>query len=313
MVGGVPSCILWTGATGAIGGALLAELLDWDNEVYCLVRPSKHGSAEARLRHVSSHPRAKPVTGDITKPLCGIDPARLPPIDKLVHAAADTRLNHASAPGVLEANLSGTKNILRLAEELGLPELTYVGTAYIAGDATILTEQGPGEPLTVGQSRNPNEASKVEAERAVRRYQGRFSVQRPSIVIGRSDDGSAVGLENWYGLFRGVWRLREMLRKGDHRDENGLRIGRGYRLHLPIALGEVDNIELNLIQLDWLSRTAASLIALPARGEDLQSESDPPTARSSQGSHSRKLRGPGHSQRHATRAVWGPRFPYRSR
>jgi nucleoside-diphosphate-sugar epimerase len=262
----MPPRILLTGATGAVGGALLSELLERENEVFCLIRPLKHLSVEARLRRVTSHPRALAVAGDITRPLCGIDPSHLPHVDKLVHAAADTRLNHASKTCVLEANLVGTRHVLQLANAIGSPEFIYIGTAYMSGDAPILAKQGLGDQLTVGASRNPYVTSKVEAEREVRSYRGCFSVMRPSIVVGRSDNGSATLLENWYGFFRSMWRLREFMRHGNFADEHGQRIGRGYKLQVPVAIPEADRIELNLIQIDWLSRATAALLALPASG-----------------------------------------------
>ena len=82
--------VLLTGATGAIGLALLPELLDLGFIVYCLVRSQPGQSAEHRLRAVIRHPNAIAIDGDITKPLGGIDLTQLPPIDKFVHAAADT-------------------------------------------------------------------------------------------------------------------------------------------------------------------------------------------------------------------------------
>src|SRR5262245_63148115 len=93
--------VLLTGATGAIGMALLPELLDLGFIVYCLVRSRPGQSAEHRLRTVTSHPNAIAIDGDITKPLGGIDLTRLPPIDKFVHAAADTSLHHACGANVL--------------------------------------------------------------------------------------------------------------------------------------------------------------------------------------------------------------------
>jgi hypothetical protein len=85
---------------------------------------------------------------------------------------------------------------------------------------------------------------------------------RPSIVVGGSDDGTAPLLENWYGFFKTVWRLREVSRHGNYTDENGIRIARGYRLQPAVSIGELDTIELNMV----LSQTAAALTALPACG-----------------------------------------------
>jgi len=258
--------VLLTGVTGALGSALLPELLGRGFEVYCLIRPQKNEGAAARLRRLTANRCAIPLAGDITDPLCGVDPAKLPKIDKLVHAAADTSLSQGNEQRAVESNLVGTRNALALAAALGNPEFYYIGTAYIAGDAPVLTEHDAGGPLTVGKSRNPYEASKVQAETMVRQYRGQYSVLRPSIVVGRSDDGAAPGLDGIYGFFRSITRLREMIRRGNYTDEKGLRIGRGYNLQIPIGIKDQDDIALNLVQLDWISETEAALIALPAQG-----------------------------------------------
>jgi nucleoside-diphosphate-sugar epimerase len=258
--------ILLTGVTGALGRALLPELLDRGFEVVCLIRPKVGMAPKARLRALTVDSRAIAVQGDITLPLCGLHPDKLPKIDKLVHAAADTSLDQASLESVAAANRAGTRHALDLALALGRPEFHYVGTAYIAGDAPVLAEQDGATPLVVGTARNPYEASKVDAERMVRSYPGTFTVLRPSIVVGRSDDGSAPQLTGIYSFFRSVSRIREAFRRGNYKDERGVRISRGYKLQIPISIRSSDDVALNLIQLDWLSRTEAALIALPARG-----------------------------------------------
>jgi len=262
----MPVRVLLTGVTGALGRALLPELLGRGFEVYCLIRSQKGLGAQARLAELTDHPKAFALAGDITEPLCGVDASSLPAIDKLVHAAADTSLNQGNEARVIDSNLKGTQHTLDLAAALGHPEFHYIGTAYIAGDAPLLIEHTADEPLIVGSARNPYEASKVKAESMARRYRGRFSVQRPSIVVGRSDDGAAPNLDGIYAFFRNISRLRDSFRQGNYRDEKGVRITRGYSLQLPIGIKDSEDVALNLIQLDWISRTEAALIALPAHG-----------------------------------------------
>lgn len=258
--------ILLTGVTGAVGSALLPELLAQGFEVYCLIRPRGGLSPAERLCRVLDHPRAIAVAGDVTQPLCGVDPASLPSIDKFVHAAADTSLTQNCAPSVLNANLSGTRHALDLAAALGNAEFHYIGTAYIAGDARSLAEHEPGVSLLIGQPRNPYEASKQEAERTVRASRGAISAYRPSIVIGRSDDGSAHMLEGIYDIFKSAWRLHSLVCSGGYTDNNGIRLCWRYPLTISIGIKGLFEQTLNLIQIDWHSRTLARLIALPARG-----------------------------------------------
>ncbi len=261
--------VLLTGATGAVGAALLPELLSLGFVVYCLVRP-KHGlGAAARLAVMTRHPNAIAITGDVTRPLCGVDIAGLKAglkIDKLVHAAADTSLLDTNAGDVRDANRDGTLNALGLARALGHCEFHYVGTTYIAGDAASLAEQAPGEQLIVGGHRNAYEGSKFEAECQVRSAGLPFSVLRPAIVVGRSDDGSAPLLEGFYGCLKGIWKIRDTMWSGRFRDENNAQIGQATKIVIAVGVKGLDVASLNLIQLDWVAKTLAHLVALPARG-----------------------------------------------
>ena len=257
--------VLLTGATGAIGAALVPELLSLGFKVYCLVRPKGGRSAADRLRDVSSNPHVIAVAGDVTEPNCGVDVRGLK-IDKLVHAAADTSLVDGKADAVIDANREGTLNALSLARALGNVEFHYVGTTYIAGDAEHLAEQAPGEAVIVGNPRNAYEASKYEAECQVRNAGLPFSIHRPAIVVGRSDDGSAPLLEGFYSCLKGVWKIRDTMWSGSFRDENGKPFDKNSKADIHVGVKGMDVASLNLIQLDWVSVTLAHLVALPARG-----------------------------------------------
>ena len=118
--------VLLTGATGAVGAALLPELLSLGFTVYCLVRPKDGQSPAARLAGISRDPHAIAIAGDVTRPLCGVDIAGLK-IDKLVHAAADTSLVESQSSAVIGANRDGTLNAMALCRALGNCEFHYVG------------------------------------------------------------------------------------------------------------------------------------------------------------------------------------------
>ena len=60
-------------------------------------------------------------------------------------------------------NVDGTARVLEFARAAGLERLTYVSTAYVAGEPRALFRE---DELDVGQRfRNPYERSKFEAER----------------------------------------------------------------------------------------------------------------------------------------------------
>jgi nucleoside-diphosphate-sugar epimerase len=184
--------------------------------------------------------------------------------DAVIHTAADTRLEQRGASDRHAVNHQGTVNTLQLAHKLAAPEFHYVGTAYIAGAASMLAEQDVGEPVAAGISRNPYEASKLAAEEQVRDWKGKVAIYRPSIVVGRSDDGRTHGLHGIYVFFKAAWRLHSTICSGAYRDGLGRRITRQSPLH--ISPGVSLEQALNLVPMDWMATTLAALISRPASG-----------------------------------------------
>ncbi|MDT0317187.1 thioester reductase domain-containing protein [Streptomyces millisiae] len=124
---------LLTGATGFVGGFLLAELLNRrPGDVHCLVRASDPAHAMRRLTdnlrsygvdptpHLS---RIVPVVGDLAKPRFGLDEARFAAlhdgIGDIVHCGGMVKWTYPYQ-GLQGANVAGTREVLRLAT-LGAP------------------------------------------------------------------------------------------------------------------------------------------------------------------------------------------------
>jgi long-chain acyl-CoA synthetase len=197
---------LLTGATGFLGGEVLARLLESGGPpVYALVRAGSEEQAQGRLDDVTesllggarrSPTRAIAVAGDIAKPALGMRSSRrtwlAARIGRIVHCAASVSFTL----GLDESraiNVEGTRRLLDFAELCAtrgrLDTFVHVSTAYVAG-----THQGrfTEHDLDVGQGfRNPYERSKFEAELVVRERRSRLPVQivRPSIVVGDSQSG----------------------------------------------------------------------------------------------------------------------------
>ena len=194
--------ILLTGATGFLGGEVLARLLERDQgPVFALVRADDDAGAQRRLRGVlesllgSAEPWARRVTavaGDITRPDLGLDPAgreRLAAgVGRIIHCAASVSFTLGDEES-RAINVDGTRRVLELArlcaDRGGLEYLMHVSTAYVAGDHSGRFRE---DDLDLGQTfRNAYERSKFEAERLVREHRSELPVQivRPSIVVGR--------------------------------------------------------------------------------------------------------------------------------
>ncbi|MCR4333857.1 MAG: SDR family oxidoreductase [Patescibacteria group bacterium] len=260
--------IMLTGATGAVGSELLPRLLSDGYMVFCIIRPKGGKTASERLAAITLHHRAIAVDGDITKHGCGVDLHKLPQrVDKFIHCAADVRFDDRFAADITATNVGGTRNVIALAETLRVPELHYVGSAYVAGDAKTFDEQPVGADVTVGFARNTYEATKFVAEGIVREWRsGHTSIYRPSIVVGRSTDGVTTTFDGYYGFFKGLHRLAEKFRSGALVPKGSIVVST-HGLELPIAIQAIGTTRLNLIQCDWLADTMAGIIALPARGE----------------------------------------------
>jgi thioester reductase-like protein len=195
-------CLLLTGATGFVGMEVLARLLEsTDRHVTCLVRATDDADAEARLRGVreavfgdrEAHAgRTTALAGDLTEPRLGLGDrhdAVAARVGSIVHSAAsvafDLPLEDSRA-----INVAGTERVLALADAArGLERLTYVSTAYVAGERRGTVGEGELEPG--GRFRNAYERSKAEAEALVtaRRPELPVTVVRPSIVVGESTTG----------------------------------------------------------------------------------------------------------------------------
>jgi thioester reductase-like protein len=216
--------IFLTGATGFVGMELLARYLErTDRTVLALVRGDDDADAQARLdatvARVLPDPetyagRAVAVRGDITKPGMGMPPrarAELAErIGEIVHAAASVSFTLPLAES-RTINVGGTEQVLRLAELAerrgdGLRLLSYISTAYVAGDHHGVFGE---HQLAIGQLfRNAYERSKFEAEQRVRAHADRLPVRifRPSIVVGDADTG-------WTPAFNVIyWPLRAFSR-----------------------------------------------------------------------------------------------------
>jgi long-chain acyl-CoA synthetase len=180
--------VLLTGATGFVGGEVLARLAGED--VVALVRRPLPG--------------VRTVAGDLTAPGLGVAPGALDGVTEIVHCAASVSwgmaLDQARA-----INVEGTRRVLELAQGLpGLRRLVHVSTAYVSGRR----EGRFGEDdLWVGQAfRNTYEQSKAEAEQLVHDAGLPSVVVRPSIVMGDSRSG-------WTPVFNVLyWPLRAYAR-----------------------------------------------------------------------------------------------------
>lgn len=214
--------LLLTGATGFVGGEVLARYLQRDQrDVVCLIRADSDTAAGARLDRVLENlfgdqadrygKRVQALAGELTEPGLGLnDQTRdqlAADVSTIIHSAASVsfsmELEEARA-----VNVEGTRRMLEFAalaqRNGGIDRYAQVSTAYVAG-----THSGRfcEDDLDLGQGfRNAYEQSKFEAEQLVRSDGAElpWMILRPSIVVGDRNSG-------WTSAFNVLyWPLRAL-------------------------------------------------------------------------------------------------------
>lgn len=207
MLGG--STILLTGATGFVGGQLLARLLARDGRpIVCLVRaPSEAAAARrgdetlARLvprdRLAEAHGRVTWRRGDVERADLGLDAdvrrtlAR--EVAEIIHCAATTRfdLPLAEAERINVAGLLAVRDFAAQAAAAGgFRRLHHVSTAYAAGRCRGVVRSNHLPDDRARNFRNTYERTKASAERLLRLDRRvPATVYRPSIIVGDSRTG----------------------------------------------------------------------------------------------------------------------------
>jgi thioester reductase-like protein len=211
----VKRTLLITGATGLIGGHLLAALLDdSDTDLHVLVRARADDDATERMRRVLAFVgREKDLgrltihCGDLTQPDIGL-PSRSASrlratVTDIFHAAADIAFDDGRQTGrSARTNVLGTSRILGLCSPS--TRLFHLSSAYVAG---LHPELFMESDLDVRQDfRNDYERSKYEAEQVVRAAfvdrPGQLTVIRPSIVLGDRVTGRTFQYSSLYAVLK---------------------------------------------------------------------------------------------------------------
>ncbi len=117
--------IFVTGGTGFIGRAVVRKLIDRGYDVYALARSQKGAESITALG-------AKVVPGDIKD----VDALREGMIgsDAVFHIAGWYKLGARDWREAEEINVAGTRRVLELAYELGVPMIIYTSTVAVFGD-----------------------------------------------------------------------------------------------------------------------------------------------------------------------------------
>jgi thioester reductase-like protein len=220
-----PAHTLLTGATGFLGGAVLAELLrETGTTIHCLVRAPDAASARTRLRRSLEArglwrevdaPRIVVVEGDLAKPHLGLTPERFAALAREVRAIYHCGAALSYVDGyerLAPVNVGGTAEVLRLACAGGATPVHHVSTIavfeaspYRGRRVTERDAPDDCEGIHLGYSK-----TKWVAERLVREAGKRglpVTIYRPPLISGDSHTGEWPTDDFLVRLVRGCRRM----------------------------------------------------------------------------------------------------------
>src|SRR6185312_10794033 len=198
-----------TGATGFIGRHLVERLLAREGQIHMLVRPESIGRLDALIHRWGGAGRIRPVLGDLSKPLLGLDPEQIAElrgtIDHFFHLAAVYDMTASEAQDRL-ANVEGTRHAVAVAGALEAGCFHHASSIAVAGAYRGIFREDmfdEGQPLV-----HPYHLTKFEAEQIVREEQVvPWRVYRPAVVVGHSITGEMDKIDGPYYFFKLIQRL----------------------------------------------------------------------------------------------------------
>lgn len=164
--------ILITGSTGFLGQQLVSKFAKQGKSLILLARDSRRGKQILKsyldtLQNQNLAPSCQVLIGDITKLDLGLED--VPKIDCVIHCAALLDLGGKREDEVWKVNVDGTRNVVKFCQWHGISPLVFISTAYTQG-------------------RNAYEVSKRTCERDIAASGIKYTILRPSIVIGSPEN-----------------------------------------------------------------------------------------------------------------------------
>lgn len=206
-----------TGATGAIGSALIPILLkNPENRVVMLLRARSPDELQARVEELyrfwqiapadqESRSRVRALAGDVTCPEFGLDQSNYRQLcaecTHVVHSAGNVRMN-LPIEEARRSSLDSARNIIALAHAgRRIAKIEFVSTVGVGGriDGTVPESWIDSSRLF----HNTYEQAKAEAEDILRVEIGHglpVTVHRPSMVVGDTVSGRIIHFQVFYHL-----------------------------------------------------------------------------------------------------------------
>jgi len=205
-----------TGASGFIGKRLVRKILGRKGAVvYFLARDTGPAKLKSLYRYWGvDDKRAIPVAGDLTQPGLGMSAAERKKIGAVTvkhffHLAAVYDLK-ASAEQQQAANVTGTRNVVAFAGEIGAGCFHHVSSIAAAGLYEGVFREDMFEEAE--HLEHPYFSTKHESEGIVRTECAvPWRIYRPGIVVGDSATGEMDKIDGPYYFFKLIQRMRQAL------------------------------------------------------------------------------------------------------
>ena len=173
--------VFLTGATGFVGHHVARALAAGGADLRILVRKSSN------LQNLDGV-GGETVVGDLLAPE-SLKPA-LAGCDAVMHVAADYRLWIRDPAAMYKANVDGTRELLRMAREAGVPRVVYtssVATMHFRTDGLVINEDTPVSLKDmVGHYKRSKFLAELEAIKAAQGGQ-KVMILNPTTPIGPND------------------------------------------------------------------------------------------------------------------------------
>jgi NAD(P)-dependent dehydrogenase (short-subunit alcohol dehydrogenase family) len=198
-----------TGATGLIGRHLVERLLEREGEIHVLVRPASIGRLDALIHRWGGAGRIRPVLGDLSAPLLGLEAEQIEAlrgtVDHVFHLAAVYDMT-ADEERDRIANVEGTRHAVELANAIGAGCFHHTSSIAVAGEYRGRFDEqmfDEGQPLE-----HPYHRTKFESEQIARSETAMaWRVYRPAVVVGHSQTGEMDKIDGPYYFFELLKRL----------------------------------------------------------------------------------------------------------
>jgi nucleoside-diphosphate-sugar epimerase len=243
--------LCWARRIGRAAAVVLVRAPDDAIRKRKLIRACATAAQSYEVFSFDELPQLTVVGGDVEKTLCGLAQAkvaelRAADIQEFWHFAASLRFEAGERAAIIDRNVRGAENAVKLAAALGAKRFVHVSTAYCVGAVEGLACEKPHQ--VARPFSNAYEAGKCYAEHAILRVAAQHglstTILRPSIVIGpqstKRTGGSRIGL---YGLLRELASVRDLFLE-----------------HAPIRVPVRPEIEVNLIPVDCVMRDIREIV-----------------------------------------------------